>query len=175
MIRKAHLLVLALMAAAAVVAAPIAQGDSGPKVDPLAVSYLTGKGLSPSEVTSWTVGACSHETRPASCYAMFKTAATPTTIDPLAVSYLTGLGLSPSEVQSWTVGACSHEVKDASCLAMLESAGAASTQVGRSIGFQWGDAGIGAGATLGIILLLVGAGAGLLASRQDRRRQTARA
>ena len=60
MIRKSFtLLALALMAAA--VAAPIAQSSSTPKVDPLAVGYLMGQGLSPSQVTSWTTGACSHE------------------------------------------------------------------------------------------------------------------
>ena len=45
MIRKSHLL-LALVAAA--VAAPIAQSSSKPKVDPLAVGYLIGQGLSRS-------------------------------------------------------------------------------------------------------------------------------
>jgi hypothetical protein len=50
---------------------------------------------------------------------------------------------------------------------------AASTQIVPSTGFQWGDAGIGAGFTLGIVLLLGGAGAGLLISRRGRH-QTAR-
>jgi hypothetical protein len=39
-------------------------------VDPLAVGYLIGMGLSPSEITSWTVGSCSHAAKPASCYAI---------------------------------------------------------------------------------------------------------
>ncbi len=165
--------------AAAAVAAPIAQASSAPKVDPLAVSYLTGKGLSPSEVKSWTVGACSHQVKAASCYAMLEPTATSSAakVDPFAVSYLIGKGLSPSEVKSWTIGACSHQAKAASCYAMLEptAAAAASTQLARSIGFQWDDAGIGAGVTLGIILLLGGAGASLVISRQNRRRQPARA
>ena len=72
MIRKSHLLALALTTAAVAVAAPIAQAGSVPKVDPFAVSYLIGQGLSPSEVTSWTTGACSQQVKPASCYAMFK-------------------------------------------------------------------------------------------------------
>ena len=141
------------------------------------MSYLTGKGLSPSEVKSWTVGACSHQVKAASCYAMLEPAAPSTKVDPLAVSYLTGYGLTPSEVKSWTVGACSHQVKAASCYAMLERAPAvaASTQIARWIGFQWGDAGIGAGATLGLILLLGGSAGGLFISRQNRRRQMARA
>jgi hypothetical protein len=127
MIRKVFSL-LALALAAAAVAAPLAQASSTPKVDPLAVSYLMGKGLSPSEVTSWTVGACSHQVKAASCYAMLDrsapAAASTPKVDPLA--------------------------------------------------FHWVDAGIGAGATLGIVLLIGGLGAGLI-SRQTRRHQTARA
>jgi DNA-binding transcriptional regulator YdaS (Cro superfamily) len=151
-----------------------------PRVDPLAVGFLTGLGLSPSEVTSWTTGACSHQVKAASCYTILDRASTSTPaprVDPLAVGHLIGLGLSPSEVASWTTGACSHEVKAASCYAMLESAasGAAPTQVVRSTGFQWGDAGIGAGFAAGIILLVGGAAAGLFVSRHGRRRQPARA
>ena len=81
MIRKSHLL-LALALVAAAVAAPIAQSSSTPKVDPLAVGYLIGQGLSPSEVTSWTTGACSHQVKAASCYTMFQTAAAPKPADP---------------------------------------------------------------------------------------------
>ena len=80
-------------------------------------------------------------------------------IDPLAVSYLMGLGLSPSEVTSWTSGACSQEFKAASCYAMLETSAVVSTQASRSIGFQWADAGIGAGFAVGVLLLLGGTAA----------------
>ena len=177
MIRKSYLLALALAAAA--VAAPIAQASSAPKVDPLAVGWLIGHGYTPAQVHAWTVGACSHEVKPAACFGPSKGAnlADAATVDALAVGWLIGHSLSPSEVKSWTVGACSHEVKAASCYAILDRAmtPAGSVQVTRSIGFQWGDAGIGAGATLGIIFLLGGAGAGLLISRQNRRRQMARA
>ena len=96
MIRKSHLLALALTTAAVAVAAPIAQAGSAPKVDPLAVSYLIGQGLSPSEVTSWTTGACSQQVKAASCYAMFEQTAASKPIDPLAVSYLMGQGLTPT-------------------------------------------------------------------------------
>jgi hypothetical protein len=174
MIRKSQLL-LALAFVAAAVAAPIAQSDSAPKVDPLAVSYLIGQGLSPSEVASWTTGACSQRAKPASCYAMFRPAAVPKAVDPLAVSYLIGQGLSPSEVDSWTTGACSQRVKDAACYAMFRPVASGSTQVTGSTGFQWGDAGIGAGFAAGIFLLLGGAGAALLIARQNRRHETARA
>jgi hypothetical protein len=220
MIRKSFsLLALALVAAA--VAAPIAQSSSTPKVDPLAVGYLIGQGLTPSQVSSWTTGACSqavkaascyamltrsatstkpvdplavgyligqgltpsqvsswttgacsHRVKAASCYAMFQSTASPK-IDPLAVSYLMGQGLSPSQVRSWTVGSCSHQVKDASCYAMFPSQAASTRVVPASTRFQWGDAGIGAGFTLGIVLL-GGAGAGLLISRRNGRRGTPR-
>jgi hypothetical protein len=175
MIRKSFsLLALALVAAA--VAAPIAQSSSAPKVDPLAVGYLIGQGLSPSELTSWTTGACSHQVKAPSCYAMLGRSAAPTKpVDPLAVGYLIGQGLTPSQVTAWTVGACSHQVKAASCYAMFQPPATTSTPIAQSPGFQWGDAGIGAGFTLGIVLLLGGAGAGLLISRQNRRHQTASA
>ena len=175
MIRKSHLL-LALALVAVAVAAPIAQSSSAPKVDPLAVSYLIGQGLTPSEVTSWTVGTCSHQVKAPSCYAMLdRSAASTKPADPLAVGYLMGQGLTPSEVTSWTVGACSHQVKAASCYAMFRQPATTSTPIAHSPGFQWGDAGIGAGLTLGIVLLLGGVGAGLLISRQTRRHQAARA
>jgi len=128
MIRQSHLLALVLATAALAIAAPIAQANSAPKVDPLAESYLTGRGLSPSEVKSWTVGACSQQVKAASCYAMLDRAANPGPSIPVA----------------------------------------------GSSGFHWVDAGIGAGAALGIVLLLGGLGASLV-SRQTRRHQAARA
>jgi hypothetical protein len=173
MFRKS-LTLLALALAAAAVAAPIAQSSSTPKVDPLAVSYLMGQGLSPAEVNSWTAGACSHRAKDAACYAMLGQPSDSSQVDPLAVSYLMGQGLSPSQVKSWTVGACSHQVKDASCYAMFPSQ-AAPTQVTSPRGFQWGDAGIGAGFALGIVLLAGAAGAIVLTSRRNGRHQTARA
>jgi hypothetical protein len=170
MFRKSFTL-LALALAAAAVAAPNAQSSPKP-VDPLAVSYLMGKGLSPSQVRSWTTGACSHQERAVSCYSMFGSTAS-STIDPLAISYLMGQGLSQSQVQSWTVGACSHQVKDASCYAMFPSQAASTPVAPASTRFQWGDAGIGAGFTLGIVLL--GAvGAGLLISRRNGRQRAPR-
>jgi hypothetical protein len=166
MIRKSHLL-LALVLVAAAVAAPVAQSGG----------YPIGRDMTPSEIASWTTGACSHPVKAFSCYRMLE----PKRVDPLAVSYLMGQGLTPSEVTSWTAGACSHQVKTPSCYAMLDRSAASrpstttSTPIAQSPGFQWGDAGIGAGFTVGIVLLLGGAGAGLLISRQTRRRQAARA
>jgi len=171
------LVALALATAAATAQATMA-GTEKP-VDPLAVGYLIGRGLSPSEVKSWTVGACSHATKPASCYAVLNSTTTskPKPVDPLAVGILMGRGLSPSEIQAWTVGICSQAEKPAVCFAPFERTAAAttvSTSVAASDGFNWGDAGIGAGAALGIALLLTGMGASLLVTRHNRRQQVAR-
>jgi len=57
------------------------RGDQARTVDPLAVSYLIGKGLSPSEVTSWTTGACSHKVKARSCYAILQRMVAPPKID----------------------------------------------------------------------------------------------
>jgi hypothetical protein len=52
------------------------------------------------------------------------------------------------------------------------AASTSSPQVVGSTVFQWGDAGIGAGFTLGIVLILAGAGAGLLITRKNRHQQS---
>ena len=169
---------VSLVFVAAAVAVPIAQAQpssSRPTVDPLAVSYLMGRGYSPQQVEAWTVGACSHAAKPAACFGPSKGAnlGAPAKVDPLAVGYLTGRGLTPAEVESWTVGACSHAIKDATCYAALDrqaSAPATAVTVTPSRGFAWGDAGIGAGATLGLVLLLIGGTAALIGTRQSRRR-----
>jgi hypothetical protein len=62
--------------------------DQARTVDPLAVGYLIGRGLSPSEVTSWTTGACSHKVKARSCYAILQRTVAPPKID------LVGLFLS---------------------------------------------------------------------------------
>ena len=82
-----------------------------------------------------------------------------------------GQGLTPDEVTSWTVGSCSHETKAASCYAMLQPTATIATG---TIGFHWGDAGIAAAATLGIVLLIGGLGVTLI-SRRGRPDPTAHA
>jgi hypothetical protein len=100
------LTLIALALATAAVAAPVAGADRGTRarttVDPLAVSYLSAKGLTPSEVQSWTVGVCSHEAKDASCYAMLDSTAA--AVDPLAVSYLSANGLTPGIGAAATLG-----------------------------------------------------------------------
>jgi hypothetical protein len=168
------------IAAAALVFATSAladtSGDQRPPVDPLAVSLLRGQGYTQRQIETWTVGACSHEVKPTACFGPARGADLTDGAakrDPLAESSLIGQGLSVNEARSWTVGDCSHRVRAASCYAMFEPTATASTPVVRSIGFDWGDAGIGAGATLGIVLL-GGIGVGL-ASRHNRNRPTVRA
>jgi hypothetical protein len=180
MSRKFHLIALALVAAAA--AASTAQasgpGSTPPKVDPLAVGYLMGRGLSPSEVKSWTVGICSRANKPASCFAALDRTTASVKVDPLAVGYLMGRGLSPSEVKAWTVGICSQASKPALCYAAFERTTPATSTPARIVGpggFDWGDASIGAGAVLGVALLIAGLGAMLVVSRHHPRPPTVHA
>jgi hypothetical protein len=180
MLRKSHIIVLALVAAA--VAAPIAQADK--PADPLAVSILLGKGYTPAQVAAMTKVSSPRPADPLAVsillekgYSAGQIAAmtsgsipvpsrTPT-VDPLAVSYLRGLGLSPSEVADWTTGACSREVKAASCFAVFDRGGTVVEST--TDGFAWGDAGIGAAATLGFVLLAIGVGFTIVTRGRARR------
>jgi hypothetical protein len=92
--------------------------------------------------------------------------------DPLAVSYLQGQGFSPGEIKV-LVGQ-----GDPLAVSYLRNHGfpQAPTQiVGTSDGFSWSDAGIGAGATLGVVLLVAGLAGGIAIARQNRRRHVASA
>jgi hypothetical protein len=173
MFRARHLIALGFAVAA--VAAPIAQAETVPsvsaKVDPLAVSYLQGHGFTSSQVQAWTTGACSTDMKPAECFGPSRGAdlASGPRIDPLAESYLLGMGMSPQQVKDWTVGVCSDRQKPAVCFASSQTV-AATGQAVQPGGFHWADAGIGAGTTLGAVLLFAGLGAALLITRQNRRR-----
>jgi hypothetical protein len=154
MFRSLNLVALTFVAAARAV--PIAEAVTDPSgrqaVDPLAVSYLRGHGFSPGQIKV-LVGQADP-------------------IDPLAVSYLRGHGLAPSQIEPWTTGACSRQIKPAVCLSSAETA-AVPAQVVPSGGFDWADAGIGAGAMLGLVLLLAGLGAALVVSRQNTKPRVA--
>jgi len=173
MSRIISLLALALVAAAA--AAPIAQANpsGAPRIDPLAVSYLQGQGYTPAQIKAWTVGSCSHQAKPAACFGPSRGANLDRPkVDPMAVSYLMGQGLTPSEVTSWTTGTCSRQSRPASCYAAFQHGRVQplpAASVTSSGSFDWGDAGIGAGAAVGTLLLLGAMGAGLA----NRRRQAA--
>jgi hypothetical protein len=140
-------------------------------VDPLAVSYLIGRGLSPSQVKSWTVGACSHEIKPASCLAAFETAA-------LAAAATAAAG---AQAQTSPVGQIIRQednkavAREATVLSpvdrilaqergrhndprLFDGASPPVIQVvGSADGFDWGDAGIGAGTAVVLVLLALGA------------------
>ena len=190
MLRKVHIIALALVAAA--VAAPVAHGASpspSVRIDPLAASYLLQQGYTKNQIialaggsssiasprkaadplaVSWLLG---HGYSPSQIAAMGVAVPvdSPKTVDPLAVSYLRSLGLTPSEVADWTVGVCSHQVKPASCFAVFDRPAAEAPPPPASDGFAWGDAGIGAAATLGLVLLAAGLGFTLI-GRGSRRR-----
>ena len=96
-------------------------------------------------------------------------------VDPLAISYLSGMGLTPAQIKDWTVGVCAHAKKPAVCFAPFQHTSASTPTVASSSDFKWGDATIGAAATLGTVLLLGGIGAILVTSRNGRRRTIASA
>ena len=70
---------------------------------------------------------------------------------------------------------CSHANKPAVCVAPFQQTSASTPTLTSSSGFEWGDATIGAAATLGAVLLLGGLGAILVMSRHGRRRTIASA
>jgi len=169
MSRTISLIVLALVCAA--VTAPIASSGSPaascsqadnpsgcyrgkPFVDPLGASYqgFFAQTQAESRVTSPT-----------------------RFVDPLAISYLAGMGLTPAQIKDWTVGVCAHAKKPAVCFAPFQHTSASTPTVASSSDFKWGDATIGAAATLGTVLLLGGIGAILATSRNGRRRTIASA
>jgi hypothetical protein len=142
MSRTISLIVLALVTAA--VAAPIASSGS-------------------------PAASCSQADNPSGCYRGKPF------VDPLAVSYLSGMGLTPAQIKDWTVGVCAHAKKPAVCFAPFQHTSASTPTVASSSDFKWGDATIGAAATLGTVLLLGGIGAILVTSRNGRRRTIASA
>ena len=170
---------IALALATAAVAASVAAADSR-DAEPGRLSTRSRSACSSARATpnsrsrpGRSAPARTSRSQPA-CYGPSKGAnltGAAATVDPLAMSYLIGQGLTPSEVTSWTVGDCSHEVKASSCYAMFKPT---VTPPAATIGFSWGDAGIGAAATLGIVLLLGGLGAALI-SRHNHRPPMARA
>ena len=180
---------IALALAAAAVAAPMAQGVENPSggqaVDPLAVSYLQDQGYSPGQIKV-LVGqgdplAFSYlldkGLSPAQIVAQ-ATVRSPretTAMDPLAISYLRNLGMNQAQIDEWTTGVCAQAVRPAVCSLPLSAVDTDAVVQESSVGFSWSDAGIGAGATLGLVLLLAGVGGTLVITRQNRRRHVASA
>lgn len=97
-------------------------------------------------------------------------------IDPLATAYLASKGLTPAQIKDWTVGICAQGVeKPAVCFAPFEQTRTPAATLTSTGGFEWGDASIGAAATLGAVLLLAGLGWIVAMSRHGRRRPVASA
>ena len=143
-------------------ASPSTCYDGKPFVDPLGISYQKMYGTGGAQVGA----GCSDVDSPSTCYGGKPF------VDPLAISYLTWLGMTPAQIEDWTTGVCSQAKKPAVCTVSFQQTTATPT-VTSSGGFAWGDATIGAGATLGAVLLLAGLGAIFLMSRNDRRRTVA--
>jgi hypothetical protein len=103
----------------------------------LAQSILESNfGFSPSRAADWTTGVCSYGDNPSTCYLTAKQAARQS----IAEAQALGARPLPSTPTAITVTAPG--------------------------GFHWGDAGIGAAATLGIVLILAGLGLYLARSRR---------
>jgi hypothetical protein len=131
-------------------------------------------GFSPSRAVAWTTGVCTYVDKPASCYLTQSQARATSLAEAQALGVYRNM--APSQAHDWSVGVCSYADKPSSCYltpaeataqskALAHAMGAdrlaspASTEVTTSTsGFSWGDAGIGAAAMLGLVLLLVGIG-----------------
>ena len=141
-LRRTHLICLVIGLAAVAVAAPIAQASTNSGSVGLARGILeTQFGFSPSQAADWTTGVCSYQVKPGACYLTRKQAA------------------AQSQAEAIATGAT-----------RIASPPAAVAAAGTTGAFSWGDAGIGAAATLGAVMLLLGVGSVLL--RSQRRQPT---
>jgi hypothetical protein len=148
MLRNISLIALVLVAAA--VAVPVGQAQ---RIDPLAISLLRSEGLS---VEAWTTGVCSYRVKPEDCYltpAQKRLASLRT-----GESFARLEGMTPAAIEAWTRGACSYRVKPTECFTTY-AVGGQPAVVAETDGFHWGDAGIGAAAVFGLLLLVGGLGA----------------
>ena len=159
------------------ITAPLARASSAPKVDQLALSYLTGYGLSPSEVGSWTLGACSHQVKAPSCYAMLD----PTMYAGVSKQVARLIGTGPDagrpDDRAGMLGvgaaAASHRTfTHPDDLAGVRGPGAFPSVAAAhpQPAFDWSDAGIGAVTAFALALALFG---GVHAFTRERRRHAA--
>jgi hypothetical protein len=169
---------------AAVVSPAAVAANDGPRPESVAtaVGFLAQQGLSWGQIEAWTTGVCSYEVKPSSCYVT--PAESRLASRRLAEGFLQGTGLAAAQVTSFTEGVCSCEVTPSSYYLTHAQSPVASQPTGHNLrspgtsqparvegGFDWGDAGVGAGATLGVMALLAGLGAALTISRHNHRRQ----
>jgi hypothetical protein len=182
-----HISRLATVLVVAAVSATIAQAAAG--ANPGSVGLARGvletqAGFSQARAVSWTTGVCSYQDRPASCYLTPANARRTSIAEARALG--TYRGMTTQQAQDWSSGVCSYQDKPSSCYLTPKQAAAQSQALADAMGvptafpslgvdtpvtssaFSWGDAGIGAGAALGIVLLLAGLGT-TIALRQRRR------
>ena len=156
MIRKSHFL-LALALAAAAIGVPVAQATvTGP------YKYLghpTGQAGVDGVGTAAVTGPYKYLGHPTSQAGVDRVSAAAVTSPYKYLGHPTG--------QAGVAGVATGT--------QLEAASTSSPQVAGSTGFQWADAGIGAGFMLAIVLILAGAGTGLFISSQNRRQQSVHA
>jgi hypothetical protein len=145
--RVSHLKRIAVVAALAAVVAPSTAIAGKPEAKQFAV-YLSG--VLPPKVTPAESGRAEAKQ---------------------IASYLSGI-VSPQLKASHSTPAESSRAETKAFAAWLRVAVMQPrVTIYRPGGFDWGDAAVGAGATLGLVLLLAGLGAGLAISRQNHRQQ----
>jgi hypothetical protein len=151
MLRKISFIALVLVAAA--IAVPVGQAKN---VDPLAISLMQNEGMSPAQIEAWTTGVCSYRVKPEDCYltpAQKRLASLRT-----GESFARLEGMTPAAIAAWTRGVCSYRVKPTECFTTY-AVGGQPAVAAETDGFHWGDAGIGAAAAFGLLLLIGGLGA----------------
>jgi hypothetical protein len=132
-----HIIRIAALLAATAVLVPAAQAGGNSGDVGLARGILqTQFGFSPSRAADWTTGVCSYGDNPSSCYLSDQQAAAQSKAEAQA------MGVQPIPVSTPAVTATV------------------------TTGFQWGDAGIGAAATLGLVLILASLGGLVLRNRR---------
>jgi hypothetical protein len=174
----------AVLAAAVISLVTVQSAGADPGSVGLARGILeTQFGFSPSRAVSWTTGACSYQVKPSSCYL------TPAEARSTSVAEASSFGvyrnMTPQQAADWSTGVCSYQDKPSSCYLTPEQAAAQSQALANAMGidravdstqvqtvasgsFGWGDASIGAAATLGIVLLLAGLGAAIVHRRREQ-------
>jgi hypothetical protein len=169
------------------IAASIAEAKP---VDPLAVSLLRARGMSPSRIYDWTQGACSDEVKPAACYLtpaearLASQRLAESMGGPRPIPAVSGASARSAHVAQATDDAAlmkayliSHPAMAAAIGSSLaRTTGGGATDAGSTLdvagrGFDWGDALIGAAVTAGTGIFLLGAAGGF---RLRRRRELAR-
>jgi hypothetical protein len=190
---RTHARRIALVIAATATVTPAAQAAGNaprPGSVATAIGFLAQQGMSANKIGAWTTGVCSDAVKPSSCY--LTPAEARLASERTARGFLRANGMTGREVERWTTGVCSAAVKPSSCYLTPAEARLASQRTAEGFldrqnlqpgqvetpnrgGFHWGDAGVGAGVTAGMALLLTALGASLVISRRKHGRPARRA